>query len=75
MIPGIWCKSHDLEGRTIHDMHDVDPEQNEVSVDERMELTADCTAGLRLVVQGHAAGRVIRTAPQSNTTGQVCPTA
>jgi hypothetical protein len=31
MMPGIWCKGHDLEGRIIYDMNDVDPEQNEVS--------------------------------------------
>lgn len=31
MMPGIWCKGHDLEGRVIHDMNEVDPEQNEVS--------------------------------------------
>lgn len=31
MIPGIWCKGHDLEGRVIYDMNDTDPEQNEVS--------------------------------------------
>lgn len=30
MNPGVWCKGHDLEGRAIYDMHDVDPEQNEV---------------------------------------------
>lgn len=30
MMPGIWCKGHDLEGRVIYDMNDVDPEQNEV---------------------------------------------
>ena len=29
-MPGMWCKGHDLEGRVIHDMNDVDPEQNEV---------------------------------------------
>jgi hypothetical protein len=32
MMPGIWCKGHDLEGRVIYDMNDVDPEQNEASV-------------------------------------------
>lgn len=31
MLPGIWCKGHDLEGRVIYDMNDVDPEQGEVS--------------------------------------------
>ncbi len=31
MNPGCWCRSHDLEGRTIYDMHEIDPEQNEVS--------------------------------------------
>jgi hypothetical protein len=31
MMPGIWCKGHEMEGRTIYDMNDVDPEQNEVS--------------------------------------------
>jgi hypothetical protein len=31
MMPGIWCKGHDLEGRVIYDMNDIDPEQNEVS--------------------------------------------
>jgi hypothetical protein len=31
MNPGCWCKSHDLEGRTIYDSHEIDPEQNEVS--------------------------------------------
>jgi hypothetical protein len=25
-----WCKGHDLEGRIIYDMHEIDPEQNEV---------------------------------------------
>ena len=30
MMPGMWCKGHDLEGRVIYDMNDVDPEQNEV---------------------------------------------
>lgn len=34
MMPGIWCKGHDLEGRVIYDMNDVDPEQNEVSNSE-----------------------------------------
>jgi len=33
MMPGIWCKGHDLEGRVIYDMNDVDPEQNEVGVE------------------------------------------
>ncbi|WVQ84001.1 hypothetical protein IAT38_006146 [Cryptococcus sp. DSM 104549] len=32
MGPGIWCKSHDLEGRMIYDMHDIDPEQNETAL-------------------------------------------
>ena len=31
MNAGCWCKSHDLEGRMIYDMHEMDPEQNEVS--------------------------------------------
>ena len=31
MHAGCWCKVHDLEGRTIFDMHEIDPEQNEVS--------------------------------------------
>jgi hypothetical protein len=25
-----WCKEHNLEGRAIYDMHEVDPEQGEV---------------------------------------------
>lgn len=25
-----WCKSHNLEGRAIYDMHEMDPEQGEV---------------------------------------------
>ncbi|KAL1409778.1 putative PHD type zinc finger protein with BAH domain-containing protein [Vanrija albida] len=29
MTPGIWCKGHDLEGRGIVDLFDMDPEQNE----------------------------------------------
>jgi hypothetical protein len=31
MNPGCWCKAHDLEGRTIYDSHEIDPEQGEVS--------------------------------------------
>jgi hypothetical protein len=31
MMPGIWCKGHEMEGRVIYDMNDVDPEQHEVS--------------------------------------------
>jgi hypothetical protein len=30
MNAGCWCKGHDLEGRQIYDMHEIDPEQNEV---------------------------------------------
>ena len=30
MMPGIWCKGHEMEGRIIYDMNDVDQEQNEV---------------------------------------------
>lgn len=26
-----YCKGHDLEGRTVYDLHEMDPEQNEVS--------------------------------------------
>lgn len=25
-----YCKSHDLEGRQVYDLHEIDPEQNEV---------------------------------------------
>ncbi|WRT65032.1 uncharacterized protein IL334_001974 [Kwoniella shivajii] len=32
MGPGIWCKSHDLEGRVIYDLHEIDPEQNETAL-------------------------------------------
>ena len=32
MLPGCWCKGHDLEGRAIFDLHEIDPEQNEVSL-------------------------------------------
>lgn len=31
MTASCWCKSHDLDGRVIYDMYEVDPEQNEVS--------------------------------------------
>lgn len=31
MNPGCWCKGHSLEGRTVYDLHEIDPEQNEVS--------------------------------------------
>lgn len=31
MNAGVWCKSHDLDGRVIYEMHDIDPELNEVS--------------------------------------------
>ena len=31
MTPSCWCKNHDLERRAIHEMYEVDPEQNEVS--------------------------------------------
>jgi len=29
MNPRCFCKTHNLEGRTIYDMHEIDPEQNE----------------------------------------------
>jgi hypothetical protein len=31
MSAGCWCKGHDLDGRMIYDMHEIDSEQNEVS--------------------------------------------
>lgn len=27
-----FCRLHDLEGRTIYDMHEIDPEQNETAL-------------------------------------------
>lgn len=42
MNPGVWCKGHDLEGRVIYDMHDIDPEQNEVSSCQN-RATETCT--------------------------------
>lgn len=41
MMPGIWCKGHDLEGRVIYDMNDVDPEQNEVRFRSPVKHNAD----------------------------------
>jgi hypothetical protein len=38
MHPGVWCKGHDIAGRAIYDMLDVDPEQNEVSERKRRGL-------------------------------------
>ncbi|KAK4688923.1 hypothetical protein P7C73_g1187, partial [Tremellales sp. Uapishka_1] len=32
MNSGCWCKSHDLEGRTIYEMHEMDTEQNETAL-------------------------------------------
>lgn len=32
MTAGVWCKGHDLSKRTVYDMFEVDPEQNEVSI-------------------------------------------
>ncbi|ORX34360.1 hypothetical protein BD324DRAFT_635569 [Kockovaella imperatae] len=32
MLPGCWCKSHDLEGRTIYDPFEIDPELNETAL-------------------------------------------
>nr|XP_031861887.1 uncharacterized protein CI109_002716 [Kwoniella shandongensis]KAA5528959.1 hypothetical protein CI109_002716 [Kwoniella shandongensis] len=32
MGPGCWCKGHDLEGRVIYDLHEIDPEQNETAL-------------------------------------------
>ncbi|RSH90248.1 putative PHD type zinc finger protein with BAH domain-containing protein [Saitozyma podzolica] len=32
MNAGCWCKGHDLEGRQIYDMHEIDPEQNETAL-------------------------------------------
>lgn len=32
MHPGCWCRNHDLEGRVVYDMHEMDPEQNEVGL-------------------------------------------
>lgn len=30
MTAGVWCKAHDLDGRAVFDMYEMDPEQNEV---------------------------------------------
>lgn len=47
MNPGCWCNGHDLEGRAIYDMHEVDPEQNEVGQDTiPVELISDGAANL-----------------------------
>lgn len=32
MTPQCFCRSHDLEGRTIYEMHEMDPEQNETAL-------------------------------------------
>jgi len=52
MMPGIWCKGHDLEGRVIYDMNDVDPEQNEVSVEDPKPGAdrTDCFADLHRIL-------------------------
>lgn len=30
MSAGVWCKSHDLSGRVIHEIFDVEPDGGEV---------------------------------------------
>ena len=32
MTPQCFCKSHSLEGRQLHDLHEIDPEQNETAL-------------------------------------------
>ena len=32
MNPQVFCKSHNLEGRPLHDLHEIDPEQNETAL-------------------------------------------
>ena len=64
MMPGIWCKGHDLEGRVIYDMNDVDPEQNEASTAVFRTATiannTDCSADLHGLIQGYPSRRIFR---------------
>jgi hypothetical protein len=55
MMPGIWCKGHDLEGRSIYDMNDVDPEQNEVSTTSTVSTLSSTNADLQTALQIYTA--------------------
>ncbi len=53
MTPSCWCKTHDLEGRTIYDMHELDPEQNEVS---KVEFDiAKCQTAMQIYTSSYKA--------------------
>lgn len=51
MTPGVWCKNHDLSGRVIHDMFEVDPEagENALHVYTSLYKTIPSTEGFALL--------------------------
>lgn len=51
MTPGVWCKGHDLEGKVIYDMFEVDPElgQNALQVYVSTYKTVPATESFALL--------------------------
>jgi len=55
MAPGCWCKNHDLSGRSIHDMFEIDPEQgdNALQVYTNMYKTIPASESFALLRKAH----------------------
>lgn len=74
MHAGCWCKGHDMEGKTVYDMYELDPDQNEVSTGmARKRLVADedldGLANLCQLVQDVTAGQLVCPTAQSYEIG------
>lgn len=61
MTPGCWCKGHDLDGRAIYDMFEVDPDQGEnaLQIYSSLYKTIPATEGFPLLRKAQRLDRFI----------------